>query len=40
MEWIKGHNHHPQNEYCDKMAVKASKQPESHIEDIGYQNKD
>ena len=40
MEWIKGHNQHPQNEYCDKMAVKASKQTESHIEDIGYQNKE
>ena len=40
MEWIKGHNQHPQNEYCDKMAVKASKQTESHIEDIGYKNKE
>jgi ribonuclease HI len=40
MEWIKGHNQHPQNEYCDKMAVKASKQSESHIEDVGYQNKE
>lgn len=39
MEWIKGHNQHPQNEYCDKMAVKASKQTETHIEDVGYQNK-
>jgi len=40
MEWIKGHNQHPQNEYCDKLAVKASKQADSHIEDIGYQNKE
>ena len=40
MEWIKGHNQHPQNEYCDKLAVKASKQTDSHIEDIGYQNKE
>jgi len=39
MEWIKGHNQHPQNEHCDNMAVNASKQTESHIEDIGYQNK-
>ena len=40
MEWIKGHNQHPQNEYCDMLAVKASKQTDSHIEDIGYQNKE
>jgi phosphoribosylglycinamide formyltransferase-1 len=40
MEWIKGHNQHPQNELCDKMAVKASKQNESQIEDTGYQNKE
>jgi formyltetrahydrofolate-dependent phosphoribosylglycinamide formyltransferase len=40
MKWIKGHNHHPQNEHCDKMAVKASKQNENHIEDIGYHNKE
>ena len=40
MEWIKGHNHHPQNEYCDKMAVKASKQTDSHIKDVGYQKKE
>lgn len=39
IKWIKGHNQHPQNEYCDKIAVKASKQIESHIEDTGYQNK-
>ncbi len=24
-EWIKGHNDHPQNERCDKLAVAASK---------------
>ena len=23
--WIKGHNNHPQNERCDKLAVAASK---------------
>ena len=36
MEWIKGHNQH-QNEYCDKLAVKASKQTDSLIEDVGYE---
>jgi formyltetrahydrofolate-dependent phosphoribosylglycinamide formyltransferase len=39
MEWIKGHNQHPQNESCDKMAVEASKKTESQIEDVGYQQK-
>ena len=24
-KWIKGHNNHPQNEYCDKIAVEAAK---------------
>ena len=24
-QWIKGHNRHPQNERCDKLAVKAAK---------------
>ncbi|WP_340076980.1 ribonuclease HI [Leptobacterium sp. I13] len=24
-QWIKGHNHHPENERCDKLAVQASK---------------
>ena len=40
MEWIKGHNQHPQNESCDKMAVEASKKTESQIEDVGYQQKE
>ena len=39
MEWIKGHNQHPQNESCDKMAVEASKKTETQIEDVGYQQK-
>ncbi len=39
MEWIKGHNQHPQNERCDKMAVEASKKSDSQIEDVGYQQK-
>ena len=39
IEWIKGHNQHPQNESCDKMAVEASKKTDSQVEDIGYQQK-
>lgn len=27
IEWIKGHNNHPQNERCDKLAVAAAKSP-------------
>ena len=23
-KWIKGHNNHPQNEYCDQIAVQAA----------------
>ncbi len=26
-EWVKGHNKHPENEYCDKLARKAAAQP-------------
>ena len=40
MEWIKGHNQHPQNESCDKMAVEASKKTDTQIEDPGYQQKE
>ena len=40
MEWIKGHNQHPQNESCDKMAVEASKKTDTQIEDLGYQQKE
>ena len=32
--WIKGHNEHPENERCDKLAVMASKSPT--LEDSGY----
>ena len=32
--WIKGHNEHPENERCDKLAVMASKSPT--LEDRGY----
>jgi ribonuclease HI len=24
-QWIKGHNHHPQNDRCDKLAVMAAR---------------
>ena len=34
-KWIKGHNDHPQNERCDKLAVGASKK-ENLFEDKGY----
>lgn len=26
-QWVKGHNGHPENEYCDQLAVKASETP-------------
>ncbi len=32
MKWVKGHNNHPQNERCDKLAVLASKQPKLQID--------
>ncbi len=35
--WIKGHNHQPENEKCDRMAVEAS-QGEKLSEDAGYTN--
>jgi len=38
IKWVKGHNNHPQNEWCDKAAVKASKDEANQIEDIGYLN--
>lgn len=28
LTWIKGHNHHPQNERCDRLAVEAATQPD------------
>jgi ribonuclease HI len=30
--WIKGHNHHPQNERCDALAVFASNQNELSVD--------
>ena len=38
IQWIKGHNQHPQNEWCDKAAVKASKDTTTQIEDTAYLN--
>jgi len=38
-QWIKGHNEHPQNERCDKLAVKASKQKDLMI-DAGFEKKE
>jgi ribonuclease HI len=34
-EWIKGHNDHPENERCDRLAVAASLQPTA--QDFGFQ---
>jgi ribonuclease HI len=28
LNWIRGHNHHPQNERCDRLAVAATAQPD------------
>ena len=36
MQWIKGHNLHPQNERCDALAVHASLQP-NLPKDEGYE---
>ena len=35
--WIKGHNDHPQNERCDKLAFNAASR-ESLFSDTGYEN--
>lgn len=34
--WIKGHNNHPQNERCDRMAVAAALDSTSLLEDSWY----
>jgi ribonuclease HI len=34
--WIKGHNEHPQNERCDRLAVEASKAKEL-LTDTGFE---
>jgi len=37
--WIKGHNSHPENEKCDRLAVEASRRTEL-AEDTGYYPED
>ncbi|XTZ11941.1 MAG: ribonuclease HI [cyanobacterium endosymbiont of Rhopalodia inflata] len=32
--WVKGHAGHPENEYCDHLAVKASQQPNLPSDDV------
>ena len=36
--WIKGHNHHPQNERCDHLAVSAAKNAPTNIDVFFEQN--
>jgi len=38
LQWIKGHNNHPQNERCDRLAVAASQKADLLI-DKGFENK-
>lgn len=37
-EWVKGHNNHKQNEKCDQLAVKASKN-KLLLTDVGFEQK-
>lgn len=39
MQWVKGHNDHPQNERCDALAVKAS-QGDNLPPDSGFDSQD
>ena len=36
--WIKGHNNHPENERCDRLAVAAAKSEKIHDIDRGYED--
>lgn len=36
LKWVKGHNNHPQNERCDKLAVAAAMSKDLHI-DKGFE---
>ena len=36
MQWVKGHNEHPQNERCDALAVQAAKGASLAV-DINYE---
>jgi ribonuclease HI len=38
-KWIKGHNHHPQNERCDELAVMASTQQQLSVDKF-YEKED
>ena len=38
--WIKGHNDHPQNERCDKLAVKAAKGEHLAVDEVFETNKE
>lgn len=38
--WIKGHNNHPQNERCDKLAVEASKASALYVDEWFEQNRE
>jgi ribonuclease HI len=35
IKWVKGHNGHPENEYCDKLAIEA-KNSQNLVSDKGY----
>ena len=37
--WIKGHNGHPQNEYCDQLAKKAARRRKGLLVDTNYESK-
>lgn len=39
LHWIKGHNNHPQNERCDRLAVEASKSAKLKI-DSWFENQE
>lgn len=34
--WVKGHNGHPENERCDRLATSAADDPASRIDDVGF----
>lgn len=36
--WIKGHNNHPENERCDRLAVAAAKSEKIYDIDRGYED--
>jgi ribonuclease HI len=37
--WVKSHNGHLQNEYCDQLAKKAARRKERLLVDTNYENK-